>query len=125
LQGFNQPGHDAREQLIRLQVHGRPRQPRVALVQERGAHQAQAAGRLFQQLSNDRLGGRVPGQRVQVTLDNAGSQFLVYGQDTRRTRQLRPIYQFCCPPAPPRFSAGREAGKARYHIVLDADFWTT
>jgi hypothetical protein len=26
-QGREQPGHDAPEQLIRLQLHGRPRQP--------------------------------------------------------------------------------------------------
>ena len=35
-QGREQPGHDAAEQLVRLQVCGRPSEPRVALVQERG-----------------------------------------------------------------------------------------
>ena len=29
--------------------------------------------------------------------------------DSRRMRLLQPIYQFCCPPAPPSLSAGREA----------------
>jgi hypothetical protein len=36
-QGPEQPGHDAPEQLVRLQVHGRPCQPWVTLVQERAA----------------------------------------------------------------------------------------
>src|SRR5262249_33616465 len=58
----------------------RPCEPLVALVQERAAEQAQAAGRPFQQLSNDRLGGRVPGQGVQVALDDDGGRFLVHGQ---------------------------------------------
>ena len=39
-----------------------------------------------------------------------------------RTWRRLPVYQFCCPPAPPRKSVGREAGKARYRIVLDAEF---
>jgi starvation-inducible DNA-binding protein len=37
-------------------------------------------------------------------------------------RQPSRSYQFCCPPAPPRKSAGREAGKACYRIVPDAHF---
>jgi hypothetical protein len=44
-QGREQPGHHAPEQLIRLQVHWRLRQPWVAPVQERGAQQAQPADR--------------------------------------------------------------------------------
>jgi hypothetical protein len=94
----------------------------AGLVQKCGTQQAQAAGRPFQQLPNDRLGGRVPEQRVQVALDDDGGRFFVHGQGHRRSKRRQPIYQFCCPPAPPRKSAGREAGKARYHIVLDADF---
>jgi hypothetical protein len=44
-QGREQPSHDVPEQLIGLQVCGRPCEPGVALVQERAAEQAQAAGR--------------------------------------------------------------------------------
>ena len=88
-QGREQPGHHAPEQLVRLQVHGRSRQPRVALVQERGAQQAQAADRPFQQLPDDRLGGGVPGQGVQVALDDGGGRFFVHGRGTRGTSRLR------------------------------------
>ena len=43
------------------------------------------ADRLLQQLSNDRLGGRVRGQRVKVALDDDGSRFFVHGRGHRRT----------------------------------------
>src|SRR5262249_17903540 len=59
------------EQLIPLQVHGRSRQPRVALVQKCGAQQPQAAGRPFQHFRNDGIGGSLSGQGVQVNWTTA------------------------------------------------------
>jgi hypothetical protein len=90
-QGGEQSGHHAPEQLICLQVQGRSRQPGVALVQERGTQNAQTIDRSFQQLSNDRLGGGVPGQGVQVTLDDDGGRFFVHGRGHRRTRRRQLI----------------------------------
>jgi hypothetical protein len=42
---------------------------------------------LLQQLPNDRLGGRVPGQRVQVALDDDGGRSFVHGPGHRRTKR--------------------------------------
>jgi Epoxide hydrolase N terminus len=111
---WEQPGHNTPEQLVRLQVHGRPRQPRVALVQERGTQQAQAADSPFQQLPHEWIGDRVPGQRVQVALDDGSGGFLGHGQGTGRTKRPQPIYyQLLYPPSPPRKSAGWEAGTSQ------------
>src|SRR5262249_7502380 len=70
-----------------------------------------AAGRPFQQLSNDRLGGgRVPGQGVQVALDDDGGRFFVHGQGPKDPRRLRSFYAFPVHPVGPRQSVGRDAG---------------
>ena len=79
-QGRKQPGDDAPEQLIRIQVHGRPCESRVAFVQEPGTQQPQTADGPLQELLNGRLGGRVSGQGVQVALDDGSGRFFVHGQ---------------------------------------------
>ena len=65
------------EQLICVLDHRRSRQPRVAPVQVTGAQKTQPADRPIQQLANDRVGGEVVGQRVQVALDDGGSRLFV------------------------------------------------
>jgi hypothetical protein len=79
--GREQPGHHAPEQFVRLQVHWWLRQARVAPVQESAAQEAQALDRPVQQRPNDRFGGPVPGQPIQVTLDDGGSRFFVHGME--------------------------------------------
>jgi hypothetical protein len=46
-------------------------------VQVTGAQKTQPADRPIQQLANDRVGGEVVGQRVQVALDDGGSRLFV------------------------------------------------
>ena len=65
---------------------------------------------------------KVWGLGVNTVEPDDGGRLFVHGRGTRRTRRFQPIYRFRCPPAPPRNSAGRDAGKARYRIVPDTDF---
>src|SRR5262249_50863194 len=62
-------------------------------------------------------GGRVPGQRVQLALNDDGGRCFVHGQGHLRNTRLQSFYPFCCPPAPPRKSGRRDAG-ARDTISL-------
>ena len=101
-QGREQPGHHAAEQLVGLQVQGRLRQPRVAPQEQRGAQQAQAADRPFQQVPDERFCGRVPLQCVQAALDDGGSRFFVHGEASPRNKGLQTFYPNWCPSAPLR-----------------------
>src|SRR5271155_4607012 len=107
-EGHEQPLNHAAEQLVGLQIQRWLRQARVAAVQEIGTQQAQAANRPVDQIPDDRFGGRVPRQRVEVALDGAGGRFFLHGQDRQRKRGLEPVYQLCCPPAWLRKSARHE-----------------
>ena len=100
------------EQLIRLQACGWACERWVALVQERAAEQAQAAGRPFQQLSNDRLGGRVPGRGVQLALDDDGGRFVGHGRGLKDQGGAGHLMHFLVHPVGPRNSVGRDAGLA-------------
>ena len=79
-QGLEQPLDHGAEHLVGLQVQRRPRQPRVAPVQQGGAEVVQPADGPVEQGPDDRLGGRVAGQFVQVALDDGGGVFLVHGE---------------------------------------------
>ena len=82
-QGLEQPFHHGAEQLVGLQVQRRPRQARIAAVQQRGAEQVQAADGPVEQGPDDRLGGRIPGQLVQVALDHGGGVLFAHGATHR------------------------------------------
>ena len=91
-----------------LQVHGRPCEPRVALVKKLAQQRKRPAARSN---SSRTIGsaaaspGRASRYRWMMTVVGASSM----AKGTRRTRRLRPFYRFCCPPAPPSKSAGRES----------------
>ncbi len=70
---LEQPLHHGAEQFVGLQVQRRLRQARVAFVEKRGAQHVQAAYGPVQQGPDDRLGGRISAQLVQVALDHDGS----------------------------------------------------
>jgi hypothetical protein len=76
--------------LVGLQVQRRLRRARVAPVQQRGAHQVQAADGPVQQGPDDRLGGRITGQLVQVALDHSGGVLIArrapHRPESRRIR---------------------------------------
>jgi hypothetical protein len=99
-QGLEQPLDDGAEQFIDVQIQGRPRQPRVAVVQQRGAELVQAADGSVQQAADERFGRRA-GQRVQVALDDDGGLFLAHNNSPRPAQQSGGIVP---PPAvtPPR-----------------------
>jgi hypothetical protein len=78
-QGLEEPLDDGAEQLVRLQVRRRPGQAGVAAEQEGGAELMQPADGPVQQGADDRLGGRITGQLVQVALDGRSGVFLVHG----------------------------------------------
>src|SRR5262249_33458204 len=82
----------------------------VAVVQESAAQHAQATDRPCQQLSNDWLAGGVPGQGIQVALDDDGGRFFVHGQAPKDQGSYRHFMQFLVHPDHPRKSVGREAG---------------
>src|SRR5262249_54522708 len=51
--------------------------------------------RPVQQLANERLGGRVAEQRVQVALDDGGSRSFLHGEAHRRRRRMQGLLHFC------------------------------
>jgi hypothetical protein len=67
------------------------RQPRVAPPQERGAQQAQAADRPFQQVPDKRFCGRVPFQGVQAALDGGGRWLFVHGEANPQSKGVQPF----------------------------------
>ena len=68
--GLEEPLDHGPEHFVRLEVQRRPRQPRVTPVQQGGAQVLQPADGPVQEGPDDRLRRRVPGQRVQVALDD-------------------------------------------------------
>jgi hypothetical protein len=79
-QGPKQACHHAAEQLVRRQIQRRFGQPGVATVKQMGAQNLQSMSGPLQQRPDDRLGGRIPGQRIQVTLDGGSGSSFVHGQ---------------------------------------------
>ena len=77
----------------------------VALVKKPGTQQVQAAGRRFQQLSNDKLGGGIPRKGVQVSLNDDGGRCFVHRQGHPRIKtasailsillSTRPSQEYC------------------------------
>ncbi len=70
---LQKPLHHGAEQFVGLQVQRRLRQARITFVQQGGAKDVQAANGPVQQGPDDRLGGRISAQLVQVALDHDGS----------------------------------------------------
>jgi hypothetical protein len=105
-QGLQEPlGHGV-EQFLGLEVQRRPRQAGIAAVQQRGAQQVQAADGPVEQGRDDRLGGRIPRQLVQVALDHGGRLVIAHGPPRRPPRRVDHW-----PRAGPRFRTG--PGRAR------------
>ncbi len=77
-QGLEQPFRHGAEQFVGLQVQRRLRQARITPVQQRGAQQVQPADGPVQQGPDDRLGGRIPGQLVEVALHDGGGLFFTH-----------------------------------------------
>jgi len=69
-QRLEQPLDHRAKQFVRLEVEGRPRQARVAPVQEGGAEFVQPADGPIEEGADGRLGGCVATQLVQVALDD-------------------------------------------------------
>jgi hypothetical protein len=82
-QRLQEPLDDGREHLVGLEVQRRSGEAGVALVEQGGAELVEAADRPIQQCPNDRLGGRVAGQLVQVSLDGGGGVFPVHDNSIR------------------------------------------
>jgi Cytochrome P460 len=78
IHGLEQPFHHAAEHLSRFQVRRRPGQTWVAPVQHVSAQPFQPVNGTLQQLSDNRLGGRISGKRVQVALHNSGGAFFTH-----------------------------------------------
>ena len=97
--GLEQPFHHAAKHFRRLQIHRRPGQSRVAPVQHGGAQPLQAVSGPFQQLADDRLGGHIPGEGVQVALHDGGGGFFTHDECPRRRWHPRRFYRVPCPPA--------------------------
>jgi hypothetical protein len=72
---LEQPLHDGGEHLVGLEVQRRQRQPAVLAEQEVAAERLQALDGAVEQGADDRLGGLVPGEGVQVALDGGGGGF--------------------------------------------------
>ena len=79
------------------EVQRRLRQPRVAPVQQGGAELVQPADGPVQQRPDDRLGGRLPGQGVQVALHDSRGVLFVHGRPPPEGGGVRPGR--CPPPA--------------------------
>ena len=86
-QRLEQPFHHGAEQLVGLQVQRRLRQARIAPVQQGGAQQVQSADGPVEQRPDDRLGGRIPAQLVEVALDHGGGVLFAH-RATHRSRRL-------------------------------------
>src|SRR5262249_36350419 len=106
-QGLEQPLDHRAEQLVRLEVEGRPGQPRVTAVQQGGTQEVQPADGPVQQGADDRLRGRVAGQLVQVALDGGAGAFLVHSTSSTAARRPSAIVSTLWHP-PPLSKAPRE-----------------
>jgi hypothetical protein len=77
-QRLEQPLDHRAEQLVRLEVERRPRQARVAPVQQRGAELVQPIDRAGEQGADGLLVGHVTGQLVQVALNDGRGVLLFH-----------------------------------------------
>ena len=82
--GLEQPFHHAAKHFSRLQIRRRPGQTWVAPVQHVGAQPLQPVNGPVQQLPDDRLGGRIPGQGVQVALHDCSGGFVIHDELPRQ-----------------------------------------
>ena len=66
--GLEQPLHHGAEELVGLQVQRGLRQAGIAPIQEVGAEPLQATDGAVQERPDDRIGGPIPPQRIEVAL---------------------------------------------------------
>ncbi len=77
-QRLEQPFGQGAQQLVGLHVQWRLRQARVAPVQQGGTQQVQSSDGPVEQGPDDRLGGRIPAQLIEVALDHGGGVLVAH-----------------------------------------------
>ena len=106
-EGLEQPLDHRAEHLVGLQVQRRAREPRVAAVEQGGTEVVQPADGPVEQGPDDRLGGGVAGQFVQVALDDGRGLFLTHGGPSAANDHRGRLYCRPCYPATLIKAAGR------------------